>query len=109
MPYDEHLAHRVRSALGARENLTERKMFGGIAFMLNGNVATGVLGDELLVRLDPEEYDRALDEPGVRVFDMTGRPMTGWLLVGPEATATEDGLRAWVERGAAFASSLAPK
>ena len=109
MAYDEQLAERVRTALGERPNLTERKMFGGVAFMLNGNVATGVLDDDVLVRLDPEEAERALDEPGARIFDMTGRPMTGWVLVGPEGTATDEGLRAWVERGAAFAESLPPK
>ncbi len=109
MAYNEELADRVRDALGARENLTERKMFGGIGFMLSGNMATGVIRDDLIIRLDPEEGERALDEPGVRMFDLTGRPMTGWLLVGPEATASDEGLRAWVDRGAAFAESLPPK
>ncbi|MBW3592517.1 MAG: TfoX/Sxy family protein [Actinobacteria bacterium] len=109
MAYDERLAERVRAILAEREDLSERKMFGGIAFMLAGNMAVGVSGDDLIVRLDPEEYEAALDEPGAREFDMTGRPMTGWLLVGPDATAAEDGLRSWVERAAAFASSLPPK
>jgi TfoX/Sxy family transcriptional regulator of competence genes len=109
MAYDEALAARVREALAARDNLTERKMFGGIAFMLSGNMAAGVIRDDVIIRLDPEEGERALDERGVRMFDLTGRPMTGWLLVGPEATATDEGLRAWVERGAAFAESLPPK
>ena len=109
MAYDERLAERVREKLAARRNLTERKMFGGIVFMVGGNIAVGVLGDDLMVRLDPEEYDAALDEPGTRVFDMTGRVMSGWLVVGPESTATDDGLAAWVERGAAFAESLPSK
>lgn len=109
MPYDEGLADRVRSALADRPNLTERKMFGGIGFMLSGNMATGVHSDELIVRLDPEEWERALGEPGVRMFDMTGRPMAGWLLVEPKVTKTDDGLRGWVDRGAAFAESLPPK
>jgi TfoX/Sxy family transcriptional regulator of competence genes len=107
--YDAELADRVRDALSGRDNLTERKMFGGIGFMLSGNMAAGVIRDDLIIRLDPEEGERALDEPGVRMFDLTGRPMTGWLLVGPEATASDDGLRAWVDRGAAFAESLPPK
>ena len=109
MAYDEGLAERVREKLAARSNLTERKMFGGIAFMLAGNMAAGVIGHDLIVRLDPEQYDGALDEPGTRVFDMTGRTMSGWILVGPEATGTEEGLTSWVERGAAFAESLPPK
>ncbi len=109
MAYDEALADRVRSALAGRANLTERKMFGGIAFMLNGNMAAGVAKDDLIVRLDPEEHESALDEPGARMFDMTGRPMTGWLLVGREGTASDDSLTAWVERGAAFATSLPAK
>ena len=109
MAFDEALAARVRAKLEGRDDLTERKMFGGIGFMLAGNMAVGVAGDDLIVRLDPEAYEGALDEPGARPFDMTGRPMTGWLLVGPEATAGDEGLRAWVDRGAAFASSLPPK
>ena len=109
MAFDEALADRVRAALGERDALTEKKMFGGIAFMLAGNMATGVAREELIVRLDPEEYADALDEPGAREFDMTGRPMAGWLLVAPEATDDDAGLRSWVERGAAFASSLPPK
>ncbi len=109
MAYDEHLAERVRALLADREALTERKMFGGIAFMLGGNMVAGVIREDLVVRLGPEGYEDALDEPGAREFDLTGRPMTGWLLVGPEATAEDEALRAWVERGAAFASSLPPK
>jgi TfoX/Sxy family transcriptional regulator of competence genes len=109
MAYDEQLAERVRAALAGRSNLTERKMFGGIGFMLSGNMGAGVSGDDLIVRLDPEEGERALDEPGVRMFDKTGRPMTGWLLVGPEATGSDDDLSHWVDRGAAFAESLPPK
>jgi TfoX/Sxy family transcriptional regulator of competence genes len=109
MAYDEQLADRVRSHLAGRADLTERKMFGGIGFLLSGNMATGVNGDDLIVRLDPEEGERALDEPGARIFDMTGRPMTGWLLIAPEATASDDRLRAWIDRGAAFAESLPAK
>ncbi len=109
MAFDTELADRIRQRLGKRKGLTERKMFGGIGFMLSGNMAAGVHGDDLIVRLDPEEGERALDEPAVRMFDLTGRPMMGWLLVAPEATASDDGLRAWVDRGAAFADLLPPK
>jgi hypothetical protein len=72
-------------------------------------MAVGVAGNDLIVRIDPAEHERALVEPGVRTFDMTGRPMAGWLLVGQDATASDEALRAWVERGVAFASSLPAK
>ena len=77
MAYDEQLAERVRELLALREGLVERKMFGGIAWMLDGNLACGVIGDELIVRVGPEESERALAEPGTRVFDFTGRPSRG--------------------------------
>ena len=109
MAVDEALAERVREALGGVEGLAEKRMFGGLAFLLNGNMAVGVHGDDLIVRLAPEQTEEALAEPGVRIFDMTGRPMKGWVLVGPGATANEDGLGAWVTRGLDFAESLPPK
>ena len=109
MAYDEGLAERVRDLLSVRQGFSERKMFGGIGFMLSGNMACGVSGDELMVRLDPEEGEKALAEEHVRVFDMTGRPMKGWILVGPEATRSDEDLAAWVDAGADFAVSLPPK
>jgi hypothetical protein len=109
MAYDEALAERVRAVVSLREGVTEKKMFGGIAFMVGGNMACGVSGDELMVRLDPDEAEKALSEANVRVFDMTGRPMRGWILVGPEATAADDELAGWVDAGADFAASLPAK
>jgi hypothetical protein len=109
MAVDEALAGRVREALGGVEGLTEKRMFGGLAFLLNGNMAVGVHGEELIVRLAPEQTEEALAEPHVRIFDMTGRPMKGWVLVGPGATASEDGLGGWVTRGVDFAESLPAK
>ena len=109
MAFDEELADRVRDMLSPREGLSERKMFGGIGFMLNGNMACGVLGDDLIVRLDPEDAERALAEEDVRVFDYSGRPMKGWLFVGPAATGSAAGLDGWVEAGADHAASLPPK
>jgi TfoX/Sxy family transcriptional regulator of competence genes len=109
MAYDEDLAERVRDALAGRSDVSERKMFGGIAFMVGGNMACGVSGDELMVRLDPGDGEQALAEEGVRVFDMTGRPMKGWILVSPERTADQAGLSEWVEAGADYAASLPPK
>jgi TfoX/Sxy family transcriptional regulator of competence genes len=110
MAYDEALAERVRAVISLREHVTEKKMFGGIAFMVGGNMACGVSsGSELIVRLDPEETEKALAEPGVRPFDMTGRPMKGWLLVEPAAIEADEQLASWVDAGADFAASLPPK
>jgi TfoX/Sxy family transcriptional regulator of competence genes len=109
MAYDEALASRVRETLGEGPEITERKMFGGIAFMLSGNMAVGVSKDDLMVRTDPDDQDEALAQPGVRVFDMTGRPMKGWILVSPEATEDDADLQKWVEVGLDFAGSLPPK
>jgi hypothetical protein len=108
VPYDEGLAERVRELLADRPDLSERKMFGGIGFLLGGNMCCGVLGDELVARVGPGG-DSALVEPHVRPFDFTGRPMGGFVLVGPEATESDDDLDRWVARCEAFASSLAPK
>lgn len=108
MAYDEELADRVRVVLADEAGLTERKMFGGLAFMLNGNMACGIVKDELMLRLGAEGADAALDEPRVRQMDFTGRPMTGMVYVEP--TGLDDaGLRRWVEQAAGFARSLPPK
>jgi TfoX-like protein len=107
--FDEALAARVRDVLSGSEELAEKKMFGGIAFLLNGNMCCGVNRDELIVRVDPEQTQEALEDPHVRLFDMTGRPMKGWLLVAPGGVAADEDLRAWVARGAEFARSLPPK
>ena len=109
MAYDEALADRIRDLLAARAEVSERKMFGGIAWMVAGNMACGVLGDELIVRLAPEEADKALAEPHTREFDFTGRPMRNIVMVGPEAIATDEELAGWVDAGADFAASLPPK
>ena len=110
MAYDEQLAHRVRGRLGTVDGVTERAMFGGLAFLVDGNMAVGLTGGgELMVRLGPDAGDAALDEPYTRPFDMTGRPMRGWILVEAAGIATGAQLGAWVERGVAFARTLPPK
>lgn len=109
MAFDEALAERVRKQLGRRPGLVEKKMFGGIAFLINGNMSVGVHGEELIVRIAPESTDTALKERGVRRFDITERPMKGWLLVGGSGIRTPDALATWVRRGADFASSLPKK
>lgn len=109
MAYDQALAARLREVLGDNPEISERQMFGGIAFMLSGNMAVGVSKDDLMVRIEPETQDEALAQPGVRVFDMTGRPMKGWILVAPEATEDDAELERWVDAGIDFAGSLPPK
>lgn len=109
MAYDEGMAERVRDLVALHGEVTERKMFGGIAWMLAGNMACGIIGDELIVRLEPEEAERALGEPHVRPFDFTGRPMRGFVCVGPEGHAEGADLAGWVEAGMGFAASLPPK
>jgi TfoX/Sxy family transcriptional regulator of competence genes len=109
MAYDEDLATRVRGQLADQEAATEKQMFGGIAFLLGGNMAVCIRGDELMVRVGREGADQALDEPHTRVLDMAGRPMRGWVLVTPAGLSAEPELRGWVERGVTFARSLPPK
>jgi TfoX/Sxy family transcriptional regulator of competence genes len=107
--FDEALAARVREALAENAEISERQMFGGIAFLLSGNMAVGVSKEDLMVRIDPDDQEEALAHPGVRPFDMTGRPMKGWILVAPEATEEESELAQWITRGLDFAGSLPPK
>ena len=110
MAYDEEFADRVRAVLSLRDGLTERKMFGGIGFMLNGNMACGVTStSELMVRLAPEDNDAALEEEHVREFEMSGKKMGGWLIVAREGTESDEELAGWVDAGADHAASLAPK
>ena len=109
MAYDEGLAQRVREVLAEEPGLTEKRMFGGVAFMFDGNMACVVTNDELMVRVGTEGTDALLAQPGVRVSDMAGKPMKGWLLVSAEATAEDHALAGWVGRGVAFARSLPHK
>lgn len=109
MAFDEALADRIRDALAARAEVSERKMFGGIAFMLAGNMAVGVIGEDLMVRLDPADAEKALGDPHTRPMDFTGKPMKNMVYVDPQGTASDEGLAAWVDAGADFASSLPPK
>ena len=98
MAFDESLAARIREALARKKNVEEKKMFGGIGFLLNGNMLVGVWKESLIVRLDPDEYDDALLEPHVKKFDITGRPMKGWVLVEPEGVEDDEELAGWIER-----------
>jgi TfoX/Sxy family transcriptional regulator of competence genes len=109
MAYDEGLAERIRGVLDARSDVDERKMFGGIAFLVAGNMACGVMRDDLMVRMEPDAAAALESEPGARRFAMGDRPMKGWLLVAPQATADDGDLERWVRRGEEFAASLPPK
>lgn len=109
MAYHEHLAERIRDLLADQPDLDEKKMFGGIAFLLNGNMAVGVSGNDLMVRIGPDNHEEALSQPGVEEFSKTGRPMKGWILATSGIVETDAGLAEWVERGVTFASTLPPK
>jgi TfoX/Sxy family transcriptional regulator of competence genes len=109
MAYDEALADRVRELISPRADVKELKMFGGVGFTIAGNMAVGVIKEDLIVRLDPGDAETALAEEGVREFDFTGRPMKGWIFVSPERTSEDDGLAEWVEAGADYAASLPSK
>jgi len=107
--YDETLADRIRKRLAQQSGLTEQKMFGGIGFLLNGNMCCGVRGAELIVRLDPDQTDDALAQPHTRVFDVGPRPMKGWILVGPKGTTADRQLTKWIGTAAKFAGALPAK
>ncbi len=109
MAYNEDLAERVLGALGGNPGLESKKMFGGLAYMLRGNLACGVLGNDLMVRVPKDEYEAALAIPHVREMDFTGRPMRGWVVVGPAATNDDASLQDWVAAAVAYALTLPPK
>jgi hypothetical protein len=110
MAYDEGLAERIRAEIGGEPNLTEMKMFGGLAFLIGGNMAVGVSGQGgLMIRCDPDDTEALLSEPGAVPFEMRNREMKGWLRVEARAVDDDDALRTWVERGASYARSLPPK
>ena len=109
MAYDEGLAQQVREHLAAQPMITERKMFGGLAFMHAGNMCCGMLQDDLMVRVGPERYEWALSQPHVRAMDFTGRAMKGMVYVGPEGRASRPDLERWVEAGLEFARALPAK
>ena len=109
MAFSEALAARIRQRLARRKNVEEKKMFGGVGFLLHGNMLVGVWKDSLIVRLDPDDGDEALKEPHVREFDITGKPMNGWVLVEPEGVEEDDQLKGWIERALKFVKALPKK
>jgi TfoX/Sxy family transcriptional regulator of competence genes len=108
MTYDLKIAERIRSQLDGLP-IVERKMFGGVGFLLNGNMACGVHKDNLIVRIDPGKQDSLLKKSHAKPFDLTGKPMKGWLLIEADGVKTQKQLSAWVKEGVEFASSLPPK
>src|SRR6516164_4944006 len=109
MAFEEALAERIRRRLARRRNIEEKKMFGGVGFLLHGNLLVGVWKDSLIVRLGPEEGEEALKEPHVKEFDITGRPMKGWVLVEREGVEGDDQLSDWIERATKFVKTLPAK
>ncbi|SRR6266545_2781008 len=109
MAYSEELAERMRGAVGARDGVTERRMFGGIAWMVNGNMAVGTLGEDMMVRLDPDDAAAALGEPHVGPMEFTGRSMRGFITVRAAGIVADVDLARWVDAGASHAASLPPK
>ena len=109
MAYDEGVAQRIREVLEDEPGLVEKKMFGGVGYILRGNMACGVNEQNLIVRVGPASYDEALRQPHTRVFDITGRPMKGWVMVASDGYASDSDMVRWVQQGVDFALSLPPK
>ena len=109
MPYDEGLAQRVREVFQDRSDVSEKKMFGGIAFMVRGHMCVGIVKDDLMVRVGPETYQDLVRKPHARRMDFTGRPMKGFVYVAPPGVETDADLQRWVGRGLAYATSVPAK
>jgi hypothetical protein len=109
MAYDEGLAQRVTELLEERPGFNEKKMFGGVCYLLNGNMACGVLNEDIIVRVGVERYEDSLKSPHTRKFDITGKPMKGWVMVSSEGHESDEDLEAWIKKGVSFALSLPPK
>jgi len=109
MAYNEDLGERLREKLLSDKNIAEKRMFGGVSFLLNGKMTCGVLQDNLVVKVDPADSDAFLAEPHVRPMDFTGRPMKGFLYVAPDGYASDEMLDVWVERSLTYARTLKSK
>ena len=109
MSYDEILAARIRQSLARHKNVENKKMFGGIGFLLNGNMLVGVWKDSLIARVGSDEYEHAVLEPHVKEFDITGKAMKGWVLVEPEGVVDDEQLNEWIQRALKFVGKLPAK
>lgn len=109
MAFDEALAERVRALLRGPHMLKEKRMFGGLAFMVNGHMCCGIVGKDFVVRTGPDQYEKALSQPHARPMDFTRRPMRGFVYVAPEGYRSTRDLKAWIQRGLHFVLSQSPK
>ena len=109
MAFDENLAARIRVALARKKNIEEKKMFGGVGFLLNGNMLVGVWKNSLIVRVGPDGYEDARLEAHVKEFDITGRPMKGWVLIEPQGVENDYLVKGWIERATKFVRKLPAK
>lgn len=109
MSYSRSLADRIRQALTGRRGITERKMFGGLVFFLDGKICLGIWHQSLIARIGVDQAALALKQPDVGPFDVTGRPMKGWIMVGPDGLESAAQLEAWIERALQFTQELPPK
>lgn len=109
MPYDQHLADRVRPLLARKKGFAEKKMFGGVGFLLRGNMCVGVWKEFLIVRCGKDAYNEALHQPHVKKFDIAGKAMTGWVMVQPGGVESEDDLSDWVQLAVKFVGTLPDK
>jgi len=108
MAYNERLAKRIRETLG-EISFVEKKMFGGVGFLVNGNMAVGVYKNDMIVRVEPDKHEKLLKKKHTKVFDITGRPMKGWLMVEPDGCKTDKQLGNWINEGVTFALTLPSK
>jgi TfoX/Sxy family transcriptional regulator of competence genes len=109
MAYNEELAERVLDILRDQPAMEAKKMFGGVGYLVHGNMACGVNEDMLVVRVGPEAYEQRMEQPNTRPFDITGRPMKGWLMVEPAGFSNQSDLESWVKTGLDFALTLPAK
>lgn len=109
MAFDEKLADRIRAIVGKDQRVAEKRMFGGVAWMLAGNMFVGVSKDDLMVRVGPDAHDDAMREPHVRIMDFTGRPMRGYVFVGAAGLKTDEALAKWIARATKFVTTLPVK
>ncbi len=109
MAYDVALYRRARAVLEGHPSLGDRKAFGGVCFAVQGNICCGIHGEQLIVRVGPTAFEAAMQQPHVRVFDLTGRPMKGWVWVAPAGVEKDADLIAWIRKGVEFAMSLPPR
>jgi TfoX N-terminal domain len=109
MPYSESLADRIRQALGRGKGIEEKKMFGGVGCLLGGNMLVGMWQTSLIARIGPDQYDAALKMPNLQEFDITGRPMKGWVLIEPDGIDSDGQLGEWIRRATSFVETLPAK